>query len=207
VVSALLEQYRGRLQPHLRALAESYRFAGMARKVVGVGSVSTRDWVVLMTGRDTSDPLLLQLKEAKRCVLEPYAGLSNYESSGRRWRRVSASLQPASDSLLGCRLRSFDGEMHDFYVRQLWDGKSSVDVPRLSASGLAVNGDSCGWTLARDHARSGDRIAMAAFLVKDDAFELAVVEFAVTYADVNHQDYNRLVEALEAGRILVVAGV
>jgi hypothetical protein len=97
--------------------------------------------------------------------------------------------------------------MHDFYVRQLWDGKSSIDVSRLSASGLAAYGDSCGWTVARGHARSGDRIVVAAFLGDDDAFERAVVEFAATYADVNEHDYHRLVEAIEAGRIPAVAGV
>ena len=206
VVSNFLEQYRASLQPHLRALVESYRFAGMARKVVGVGSVGTRDWVVLMTGRDAGDPLLLQLKEATRSVLEPYAGRSRYESQGRRVVEGQRFMQAASDSLLGCyRLNALDGKMHDFYVRQLWDGKSSIDVPRLSAAGLAAYGEACGWTLARAHARSGDRIAMAAFLGEDDAFERAVAGFAATYADVNERDYNQLVEAIKAGRVPAVA--
>jgi uncharacterized protein (DUF2252 family) len=208
VISSFLEQYRASLQPHLRALVESYRFSGMARKVVGVGSVGTRDWVVLMTGRDASDPLLLQLKEATRSVLEPYAGRSRYESQGRRVVEGQRFMQAASDSLLGCyRLNALDGQMHDFYVRQLWDGKSSVDVSRLSASGLAAYGDACGWTLARGHARSGDRIAIAAFLGEDDAFERAVVEFAARYADVNERDYHQLVEAIDAGRIAAAVGV
>jgi uncharacterized protein (DUF2252 family) len=208
VISSFLEQYRASLQPHLRALVESYRFAGMARKVVGVGSVGTRDWVVLMTGRDASDPLLLQLKEATRSVLEPYAGRSTYESQGRRVVEGQRFMQAASDSLLGSyRLNALDGQMHDFYVRQLWDGKSSIDVSRLSASGLAAYGDACGWTLARGHARSGDRIAMAAFLGEDDGFDRAVAEFAVTYADVSERDYHRLLEAIDAGRIPAVAGV
>jgi uncharacterized protein (DUF2252 family) len=180
----------------------------MARKVVGVGSVGTRDWVVLLTGRDSFDPLLLQLKEATRSVLEPYAMRSRYESQGRRVVEGQRFMQAASDSLLGWyRLRSFDRQMRDFYVRQLWDGKSSIDVSRLSAAGLAAYGDACGWTLARGHARSGDRIAIAAFLGEDDAFDRAVVEYACTYADVNERDRDRLVEAIDAGRIPVAVGV
>jgi uncharacterized protein (DUF2252 family) len=208
VVSSFLEQYRASLQPHLRALLESYRFAGMARKVVGVGSVGTRDWVVLMTGRDTSDPLLLQLKEATRSVLEPYARLSSYESQGQRVVEGQRFMQAASDSLLGYyRLSALDGQVHDFYVRQLWDGKSSIDVSRLSAPGLAAYGDACGWTLARGHARSGDRIAMAAFLGEGDAFERAVGEFAVTYADLNARDHRQLLDAIDTGRIPAVLGL
>jgi len=208
VIGSFLEQYRGSLQPHLRALVESYRFAGMARKVVGVGSVGTRDWVVLLTGRDASDPLLLQLKEATRSVLEPYAGRSGYESQGRRVVEGQRFMQAASDNLLGhYHLNALDGQMHDFYVRQLWDGKSSIDVARLSARGLAAYGEACGWTLARGHARSGDRIAMAAFLGEDDAFERAVAEFAVTYADVNEGDHRRLVEEIDAGRIDAAPGI
>ena len=195
VIGMLLEQYREGLQPHLRAFAESYRFAPMARKVVRVGSVGTRDWAILLTGRDSCDPLLLQLKEATRSVLEPYAAKSRCESQGRRVVEGQRFMQAASDSLLGWyRLRSFDGEMRDFYVRQLWDGRSSKDVPRLSASGLATYGNACGWTLARGHARSRDRIAIAAFLGEDDAFDRAVVEYTSTYADVNEQDRHRLVE-------------
>ncbi len=208
VVGSFLEQYRGSLQPHLRALVESYRFTGMARKVVGVGSVGTRDWVVLLTGRDAADPLLLQLKEATRSVLEPYAGRSGYESQGRRVVEGQRFMQAASDNLLGYyRLNALDGQMHDFYVRQLWDGKSSIDVSRLTGPGLAAYGDACGWTLARGHARSGDRIAMAAFLGEDDAFERAVAEFAFTYADVSAGDHRRLLEEIDAGRILAVSGV
>jgi uncharacterized protein (DUF2252 family) len=207
VIRGLLQQYRGSLQPHVPAFVESHRFAGMARKVVGVGSVGTRDWVILMTGYEASDPLLLQVKEAKRSVLEPYAGPSRYESSGRRVVEGQRFMQTASDSLLGYyRLRTFDDEMHDFYVRQLRDGKSSIDVSRLSASGLAAYGDACGWTLARGHARSGDRVAIAAFLGQDEAFEQAVAEFAATNADVNERDYRALVEAIDAGRISAALG-
>ncbi len=202
VIASFLEQYRSSLNPHLRSLVESYRFAHIARKVVGVGSVGTRAWAVLFTGRDASDPMFLQLKEAKRSVLEPYVGATTFESHGRRVVEGQRFMQTASDSLLGWyRLQAWDGQMHDFYVRQLWDGKSSIDVSRLTSSGLSALGDSCGWTLARGHARSGDRIAMAAYLGEDDSFDGAITEFASTYADINDADYNELVEAIESGRI------
>jgi uncharacterized protein (DUF2252 family) len=208
VLSSFLEQYRTSLPPHLRYLVESYRFARMAQKVVGVGSVGTRSWVVLMMGRDVSDPLLLQMKQATRSVLEPYAGRSVYESQGRRVVEGQRFMQTASDSLLGWyRLKSWDGLMRDFYVRQLWDGKSSIDVARLTPAGLLAYGEACGWTLARGHARSGDRIAMAAYLGEDDAFERAIAEFASTYAAVNDQDHALLAEEIEQGRIPAIMGV
>jgi uncharacterized protein (DUF2252 family) len=208
VVGSFLEQYRSSLPAHLRGFVESYRFARMARKVVGVGSVGTRAWVVLMTGRDASDPLLLQMKEAKRSVLEPYAGRSAYESQGRRVVEGQRFMQTASDSLLGWyNLRSWDGQQREFYVRQLWDGKSSIDVSRLNPVGLLAYGQACGWTLARGHARSGDRIAMASYLGEDDGFERAIAEFASTYADVNERDHGLLAEEIEQGRIQAIAGV
>jgi uncharacterized protein (DUF2252 family) len=208
VVGSFLQQYRSSLPPHLRGLVESYRFARMARKVVGVGSVGTRAWVVLMTGRDASDPLLLQLKEAKHSVLEPYAGRSAYESEGRRVVEGQRYMQTASDSLLGWyRLKAWDGQMRDFYVRQLWDGKSSIDVARLTPGGLLAYGEACGWTLARAHARSGDRIAMAAYLGEDDVYDRAIAQFASTYAAVNDQDHAVLAEEIEQGRIPAITGV
>ena len=176
--------------------------------MVGVGSVGTRAWVVLMTGRDASDPLLLQLKEAKRSVLEPYAGQSVYESGGRRVVEGQRYMQTASDSLLGWyRLKAWDGQMRDFYVRQLWDGKSSIDVARLTPAGLLAYGEACGWTLSRAHARSGDRIAMAAYLGEDDGFERAIAEFAATYAVVNDRDHDLLAEQIEQGHIAAITGV
>jgi len=208
VVSSFLEQYRTSLPPHLRYLVESYRFARMARKVVGVGSVGTRCWVVLMVGRDASDPLLLQMKQANRSVLEPYAGRSLYESEGRRVVEGQRFMQTATDSLLGWyRLKSWDGFMRDFYVRQLWDGKSSIDVARLTPKGLLAYGEACGWTLARGHARSGDRVAMAAYLGEDDTFERAVAQFASAYAVVNDQDHALLAKEIKKGRIPAVVGV
>ena len=180
----------------------------MARKVVGVGSVGTRAWVVLFEGRDAGDPLLLQLKEAQHSVLEPYAGAAHFESQGRRVVEGQRFMQSASDSLLGWyRLNALDGHMHDFYVRQMWDGKASVDVTKLTARGLRAYGESCGWTLARGHARSGDRVALATFLGDDDAFDHAIAEFASTYADLNEADHACLVEAIDTGRIEALTGV
>jgi len=208
VVRAGLEHYRDSLVPHTRAFVESYRFLHMARKVVGVGSVGTRAWVMLFMGRDAGDPLLLQFKEATSSVLEPYAGSSGYASAGRRVVEGQRYMQAASDALLGwCRLPLWDGVEREFYVRQLWDGKASVDVGQMTPAGLAAYGDSCGWTLARGHARSGDRLAMAAYVGQDAAFEEAMASFAQAYADVNEADHTCLVEAIGAGRVRALADV
>jgi uncharacterized protein (DUF2252 family) len=207
-IREFLKQYRESLAPHTRALMERYRFMHMARKVSGIGSVGMRSWVVLFIGRDPGDPLLLQLKEAKRSVLEPYTAPTHYENQGRRVVEGQRFMRVASDPLLGWyRLRAFDGKVHEFYVRQLWDGKSSIDVDRLSAEGLRCYGEACGWTLARGHARSGDRIAMAAYLGKKDSFDRAIATFAAAYAKVNQHDHLRLVEAIDKGRVTAEVGV
>jgi uncharacterized protein (DUF2252 family) len=202
VIHSFLTQYRASLAPHVRALMERYRFAHIARKVVGVGSVGTRNWVVLFIGRDAGDPFLLQMKEARRSVLEPYTAPCRYANQGQRVVEGQRFMQVASDSLLGWySLRAFDGKNHDFYARQLWDGKASFDVGRLSPAGLRCYGEACGWTLARGHARSGDRIAMAAYLGDKDTFDRAIAAFAAAYAEVNRADYQRLVEAIDAGKV------
>ncbi len=198
VIQSFLRQYRESLPPNLRVLMESYRFEHIARKVVGVGSVGTRAWVVLLVGRDHDDPVLLQMKEAQRSVLAPYAGETSCPTEGQRVVEGQRLMQAAGDPLLGWyRLLGFDGGRHDYYVRQLWDGKASIEVAHLTPKGLRVYGESCGWTLARGHARSGDRIALAAYLGEDDTFDHAVAEFAAAYADVNAVDHARLVEARE----------
>lgn len=208
VVRDFLTQYRTSLRPDRRALLESYRFVQLARKVVGVGSVGTRAWVVLMMGRDADDPLLLQLKEAQPSVLAPYAGATTYESEGRRVVEGQRLMETAPDHLLGWyRLRAWDGQVRDFYVRQLWDGKASIDITKLSAKGLRAYGETCGWTLARAHARSGDRVAMAAYLGDDDLFEQAVTAFAARYADTNERDHQRLVDAVDTGRVNATVGI
>ena len=202
VVQDFLRQYRDCLQPHTRAMIERYRFMHVARKVVGVGSVGTRCWVILMLGRDQSDPLILQLKQAMPSVLEPYTAPSVYESQGRRVVEGQRLMQTSPDYLLGWyRLTSWDGLERDFYARQLWDGKASIDVSRLSPVGLRSYGEACGWTLARGHARTGDRFAMAAYLGEDDSLDRAIAEFADLYADTNADDHARLVGAISEGRL------
>jgi len=208
VVQQFLKQYRSSLRPDRRQLLESYRYVQMARKVVGVGSVGTRAWVVLFVGRDADDPLLLQLKEAQPSVLAPYAGNTVHESEGRRVVEGQRLMQTAPDHLLGWyRLNAWDGVQRDFYVRQLWDGKASIDVTRLSPKGLTAYSETCGWTLARAHARSGDRVAIAAYLGDDDSFESAITEFASAYADTNERDHVRLGGAVEDGTVAAAPGI
>ena len=202
VIQDFLRQYRDCLTPHTRTMIERYRFMHIARKVVGVGSVGTRCWVILMLGRDQSDPLILQLKEAMPSVLEPYIAPTVYETQGRRVVEGQRLMQTSADHLLGWyALKAWDDREHDFYVRQLWDGKASIEVSRLSPVGLRSYGEACGWTLARGHARSGDRFALAAYLGDSDFFDHAIAEFADRYADTNAQDHARLVAAIADGRL------
>ena len=204
VIREFLDQYRASLPASHRALVDGYRYVHLARKVVGVGSVGTRSLVVLMVGRDEADPLLLQLKEAKRSVLEPYCGVSVYRRKGQRVVEGQRLMQAASDPLLGWyRLRALDDKVHDFYVRQLWDGKASIDLTHLAPAGLARYAEACGLTLARAHARTGFRISIAAYLGDSDEFDQAVADFAAVYADVNEEDHARLSQAIEAGRLPV----
>jgi uncharacterized protein (DUF2252 family) len=198
----LLASYRESLKGDRRHLFDGYRFVDLARKVVGVGSVGTRAWVLLMIGRDGQDPLFLQAKEAQASVLEPYVGASEFENHGERVVQGQWLMQAASDILLGwLPALGIDGRERDFYVRQLWDGKRSVDVDGLPPEGLAIYGRVCGWTLARAHARSGDRIAIASYLGKGDAFDRAIAEFSELYADQNELDYAALAEAVTAGSV------
>ena len=198
----LLGRYRESLKGDRRHLLDSYRFVEIARKVVGVGSVGTRAWVVLMMGRDGQDPLFLQAKEAEASVLEPYLGESEFGNHGQRVVEGQWLMQAASDILLGwLPALGFDGDDRDFYVRQLWDGKRSVEIETLPPKGLAIYGRVCGWTLARAHARSGDRIAIASYLGKGKTFDRAIAEFSERYADQNELDYGKLADAAKSGRI------
>ena len=200
----MLGRYRESLKGDRRHLFDSYRFVEMARKVVGVGSVGTRAWVVLMMGRDGQDPLFLQAKEAEASVLEPYVGESEFGNHGERVVEGQWLMQAASDILLGwLPALGIDGQERDFYVRQLWDGKRSVDVETLPPEGLAIYGRVCGWTLARAHARSGDRIAIGSYLGKGETFDRAIAEFSERYADQNELDYGMLADAAKSGRIEV----
>ncbi len=201
-IRAVLERYADSLKGDRRRLLETYRFRHMAHKVVGVGSVGTRAWIILLTGRDDADPLFLQAKEAQASVLEPYTGASKFDNHGHRVVEGQWLMQAASDSFLGwCPALGIDGKERHFYVRQLWDGKGSVDVETLPPSGLETYARMCGWTLARAHARSGGAVAIGAYLGSGDAFETAVAEFSAGYADQNERDHAGLVAAIESGRL------
>jgi uncharacterized protein (DUF2252 family) len=191
--------YRSSLQPDRRQLLEGYELVDIARKVVGVGSVGTRCWIVLMLGKDEADPLFLQVKEAEPSVLEAHAGKSKYRNHGQRVVEGQRLLQASSDILLGWfRTPTPDGPVRDFYVRQLWDGKLSPDIDNMTPEALAIFAEMCGWTLARGHARSGDRIAIAAYLGSGSGFDRAMGEFALAYADQNDRDYQAMVAAFGA---------
>jgi len=203
-LQAVLDAYRDSLGDDLQRLVSSYRYVHAARKVVGVGSVGTRAWIVLLLGRDASDPLFLQAKEAQRSVLEPYAGTSPYEHPGQRVVEGQRLMQAAGDAFLGwVSAEGVDGQLRHFYVRQLWDGKGSADVERMSAGDLSVYASLCGEALARAHARSGDRFAIASYLGKGDVFDQSMVQFAESYADQNERDFERVLAAAESGEIHV----
>jgi uncharacterized protein (DUF2252 family) len=201
VLDAAVGGYHESLDRHRRRLLEGYRVAHSARKVVGVGSVGTRAWIMLLLGRDEQDPLFLQFKQAQRSVLAPHAGRSAFLNEGRRVVEGQRLLQAASDFLLGWTRVKLRGQSFDFYVRQLWDWKASADVAEMNLSTVDAFGRSCGWTLARGHARSGDRIAIASYLGKGGKFDAAVAEFAVGYADQNERDHEAFVKAVESERL------
>ncbi|MET0461253.1 MAG: DUF2252 domain-containing protein [Ilumatobacteraceae bacterium] len=204
----LLRSYTATLSAERRVLVDRFRFADIARKVVGVGSVGTRTWVVLMLGRDGGDPLLLQVKEAQASVLEPYLGASRYRHHGRRVVEGQRLMQAASDILLGWdRAVGIEGRSTDFFVRQLWDKKGSVVIEEMSQRAMGLYGRLCGWTLARAHARSGDSVAIAAYLGTGDAFDRAMAEFAESYADQNTHDHAALEHAIARGDISATLGV
>jgi uncharacterized protein (DUF2252 family) len=207
----LFRQYRHTLQQNRRHLLEDFRWVDLARKVVGVGSVGTRCWILLLLGRDKDDPLFLQIKEAQPSVLEPYLGKSEYTNHGERVVVGQQLMQATSDIFLGWihadAETTLDGVPRDFYVRQLWDWKTSVDLDTILPMGLELYGQVCGFLLARAHARSGDRIAMASYLGKGDTFDRALHEFAVAYADQNERDHAALRKAADEGRIPVQEGL
>jgi uncharacterized protein (DUF2252 family) len=204
----MLRGYRSSLQPDRRRLLEEFRFVHLARKVVGVGSVGTRSWIILMTGRDDRDPLFLQAKEAGTSVLEGFTAPSEYENHGERVVAGQHLMQAASDILLGWqRVPGLDGVTRDYYVRQLKDWKGSADVDVMVPGGMELYGRMCGATLARAHSRSGDRIAIASYLGKGDAFDRALAEFGEAYADQNERDYAELRDAVATGRITAEEGL
>ena len=194
--------YTQTLDRDVRHLVDSYRFMHAAHKVVGVGSVGTRAWILLLLGRDTRDPLFLQAKEAQGSVLEPFTGAGAFKQQGRRVVEGQRLMQAASDIFLGwTTAKGPDGKDRDFYVRQLWDGKGSAAIETMTPTTLSLYAKLCGWTLARAHARSGDRIAIAAYLGKGDSFDLAICDFSEAYAEQNDRDYTEFAGAVDKGRL------
>ena len=208
-LTSLLAKYRRTLETDRRYLLDQFEFSDMARKVVGVGSVGTRCWIVLMLGRDESDPLFLQVKEAEASVLSRFVGTSKYPNQGQRVVAGQRLMQATSDIFLGWQRieAGLDGQSRDFYVRQLRDWKFSVEIATLRPEGLQMYGGMCGWTLARAHARSGDRIAIAAYLGGSDVFDRAIARFASAYADQNERDHQAVVDAVKSGRITAEQGL
>jgi len=199
-----LRGYARSLPGDRRHLLEEFRFVDIARKVVGVGSVGTRSWIVLLRGIDGDDPLMLQIKEARGSVLAPFANCSSFANQGQRVVEGQRLMQASSDIFLGwSRGPVVDGQSRDFYVRQLWDWKVSFDVERGTVATLTIMAEMCGWTLARAHARSGDRVAIAAYLGRGDSFDRAMAGFAEAYADQNERDYERFAAAATQGQIEV----
>jgi uncharacterized protein (DUF2252 family) len=192
-----VDRYRSSLPDDRQVLLSRYRPVDWARKVVGVGSVGTDDAIVLLMGDRDSDPLFLQVKEATASVLEPFAGASAYPNHGQRVVEGQRLMQAVSDIFLGWT----DMEKRHYYVRQLRDMKAAVRIEKLSPSELADYARACGAVLARAHARSGDPVAIAAYLGSGDAFEKAILRFAVAYADQTERDYERMVEAVKSGEL------
>ena len=204
----LVRSYRRTLQTDRRHLLEGYELVDVARKVVGVGSVGTRAWILLFEGRDSDDPLFLQAKEAEASVLEQFVGKSHYANHGERVVAGQHLMQAASDIFLGWqRVEGLDGISRDFYLRQLRDWKGSFEIDGSLPKGLAIYSGVCAQALARAHARSGDRIAIASYLGNNSAFDDALVEFAEIYADQNERDYSELQKAVSEGRIRAETGL
>jgi uncharacterized protein (DUF2252 family) len=210
MMRGLLGGYLRTLQADRRVLLEGFEFVDMARKVVGVGSVGTRCWIILMHGRDDEDPLFLQVKEAQKSVITEYGHVPADRPMNEGERVVTGQrlMQASSDIFLGWQSnRGPDGRQRDFYVRQLADWKGSAVPETMVPSGMAAYGRLCGWTLARAHARSGDRVAIATYLGDDTTFANAVAEFSAACADQNERDHAALAEAERSGRITVEHGL
>ena len=209
----LIGSYRRTLATDRRFLLEQFRLADMAHKVVGVGSVGTRCWIVLLLGRDDAEPLFLQVKEAETSVLSRFVGASRYANQGQRVVAGQRLMQASSDIFLGWQRANApagivaDDQPHDFYVRQLRDWKLSVEIDAMRPRDLRLYGELCGWTLARAHARSGDRIAIAAYLGGSDVFDRAITQFAAAYADQNERDHAAFAAAAGSGRITAQPGL
>jgi uncharacterized protein (DUF2252 family) len=206
LIKRLLRAYRRTLTQEHHPL-EEFRYVHVARKVVGVGSVGTRCYILLLVGRDRNDPLFLQVKEAQASVLEPYLGASQFVHHGQRVVAGQRLMQASSDIFLGWRrVKGLDGVSRDYYVRQLHDWKGGLDIDRMRPAGATAYAYLCGETLARAHARWGDRIAIASYLGRGDGFDRAIASFAERYADQNERDYEALERAARSGRIAAQLG-
>ena len=205
VIRAAYQDYVESLAPDCRVLLDHYRPVDFALKVVGVGSVGTRCWILLLEGRDRNDPLFLQMKQAPPSVLAEHLPPSPYENQGRRVVEGQRLMQTASDIFLGWTRTAETG--HDFYWRQLRDWKGSADFESMRPADLNRYAQLCGWTLARAHARSGDPIAIAGYLGSSDTFDQALTDFADRYADQNERDYEAFVEEVRSGRLEATADV
>jgi uncharacterized protein (DUF2252 family) len=205
VIREQFREYRATLPDDLRRLLERFEIVDMARKVVGVGSVGTRAFIVLLQGRDQEDPLFLQVKEATHSVLEDYVHRSRYRQAGERVVQGQRLMQASSDIYLGWTKGVQAGRY--YYWRQLRDMKGSALVELMAPQTLEFYGQICGWTLARAHARSGDPVAMAEYLGDSDAFDQAITDFSRRYADQNERDYEAFVQAVHSGRIEAQEGL
>jgi uncharacterized protein (DUF2252 family) len=207
-IRTVIDTYRRTLQAGQRHLLDQFTLVQVARKVVGVGSVGTRAWIVLMDAGDGVEPLFLQAKEAQPSVLAAYCGHSRHDNEGERVVAGHHLMQAQSDIFLGwTRARGADQIDRDFYVRQLRDWKFSVPIEWLRPPGMALYARLCGWTLARAHARSGDRIALASYLGRSDKFDQAIADFAETYADQNERDYAELQDAVKDGQAEITTNI
>ncbi|HMD45840.1 MAG TPA: DUF2252 domain-containing protein [Acidimicrobiales bacterium] len=207
LIKKLLASYRRTLGVEHHPI-EEFRYVHAARKVVGVGSVGTRCYIVLLVGRDEDDPLVLQVKEAQASVLEAFVGASHHRHHGQRVVAGQRLMQGASDAFLGWqRIKGLEGVTRDFYVRQLHDWKGGADVDALAVPGATLYARICGSTLARAHARWGDRIAIAAYLGKSDVFDRAIAAFSAAYADQNERDFEALQQAVASGRVPAEVGL
>jgi uncharacterized protein (DUF2252 family) len=209
-LQALVRRYRDSLEPDRRVLLEQFHLTDFARKVVGVGSVGTRAWIALLVGRDGDDPLFLQMKEAEASVLEEFLGPSEFKNHGQRVVTGQRLMQATSDIFLGwlhVDSSPLDEQPRDFYGRQLKDWKGSAEIDQMDPERMEIYGKLCGWTLARAHARTGDRVAIASYLGGGAKFDRAMLEFSSAYADQNERDYQQLVDAVNSGRIVAQTGL
>ena len=206
-IHTIINSYSRTLDSDRRHLLNQHRFVHLARKVVGVGSVGTDAWIALFLDRDRSSPLFLQVKEAEASVLERFTTKSVFSNHGHRVVAGQRLMQAASDIFLGWDRVDWAGRSRDYYIRQLRDWKGSADVAGMTRAGMDLWGRMCAWTLARAHARSGDRIAIAAYLGTSDVFDRAVADFCIAYADQNERDYQAFKDAVRSGRVAVEAGV